>query len=72
MWTTPATIAPEIIGCIADGREPNVGEVSVVAQRILEEVRGQTSAFGWGQDVMDSSIQLLSVRAARAAMAGAD
>jgi hypothetical protein len=68
MRTGPATIAREIINCIADGREPSVNELLDVAERILADVQGHASAFAWGSATTDGSARLLSVKAAHVAL----
>jgi hypothetical protein len=66
----PATIAPEVIDCIADGRSPTVEELYRVADHIWSDVRGSRSAFTWGELTHDNSERLLSIRAAQAALVG--
>lgn len=66
----PATIAPEVIDCIAEGREPSADELLRVADCIWTDIRGSRSAFAWGDLTQDSSERLLTIRAAQAALAG--
>jgi hypothetical protein len=66
----PPTIAREVIECIAEGRDPSADELALVASRIGNDVRGMKSAFAWGELGYDGSEQLLTMRAARAALAG--
>jgi len=67
----PTTIAPEVIACIAEGRQPTVHELQRVADRIQADLAGVGPAFAWGDAGSDSSAHLLSVRAAHAALIGA-
>jgi hypothetical protein len=68
----PATIAPEVIDCIAEGREPDVDELFRVARHIWADVQGPRSAFAWGELTQDSSERLLSLKAAQAALVGSE
>lgn len=70
MTQGPSTIAPEVIDCIAEGRDPSVDELFRVAGQIWTDIRGPRSAFAWGELTHDSSERLLSLRAAQAALAG--
>ncbi|WP_044330589.1 hypothetical protein [Sphingomonas hengshuiensis] len=70
MKPCPATIAPEVIACIAEGRDPSVDELLRVADHIWTEVRGTRSAFAWGELTADSSERLLGLRAAQGALVG--
>lgn len=70
MTAGPATIAPEVIACIAEGRDPSVDELFRVAGQIWTDMRGSRSAFAWGELTSDSSERLVSLRAAQAALAG--
>lgn len=66
----PTTIAPEVIACIAEGRAPSVKELRRVADRIRADLDGAGSAFARGDAGSDSSGQLVSLRAAQAALIG--
>jgi hypothetical protein len=70
MTAGPATIAPEVIACITEGRSPSADELFRVAGQIWSEMRGSRSAFSWGELTSDSSERLVSLKAARAALAG--
>jgi hypothetical protein len=65
------TIAPEVIACIADGRQPELAELYRVADRIWRDLGGERSAFSWGQLPHGDSSRLLVLRAAQAALNGA-
>lgn len=62
--------ASEVIDCIAQGRAPSADELARVADHIWTDMRGSRSAFAWGELTADSSERLLTLRAARAALAG--
>ena len=70
MHSPPATIAPEIIACIAEGRLPTMRELRRVAERIRSELRGAGSVFQWGRSVSERAERRLMLRAALAALAG--
>jgi hypothetical protein len=65
-----STIAPEIIACIAEGRNPTIYELSRLADRIASEAWGTDSAFSWGALTNDASLRLISLRFAQAALSG--
>ena len=69
MDSTPATIAPEIIACIYEGRLPTLGELRRVARRIRNELRGARSVFRWERNA-EAHERKLMLRAALAALAG--
>lgn len=70
MHSPPATIAPEIIACIAEGRLPTISELRRVAERIRSELYGGRSVFPWNRTAAEGSERRLMLRAARAALAG--
>ncbi|MBB4097446.1 hypothetical protein [Sphingomonas kyeonggiensis] len=70
MMPGQATIAPEVVACISEGRDPSDAELLRVAGQIWTDIRGARSAFAWGELTADSSERLLSLRAARGALAG--
>ena len=70
MHSPPATIAPEIIDCIAEGRLPTISELRRVAERIRSELHGARSVFPWSRTVAEESERRVMLRAARAALAG--
>ena len=70
MHSPPATIAPEIILCIAEGRLPTISELRRVAERIRAELHGARSVFRWGPSIAERSERRAMLRAARAALAG--
>lgn len=70
MHSPPATIAPEIIDCIAEGRLPTIRELRRVAERIRGELRGGESMFRWDRQVPERAERRLMLRAALAALAG--
>jgi len=70
MFEPPATIAREVIDCIAQGRDPSADELARVADRIWNDIRGAQSAFAWGNLSHESSEWLLSLKAARVALSG--
>lgn len=69
MDSPPATIAPEIIACIYEGRLPTLGELRRVARRIRNELRGARSVFRWERNA-EARERKLMLRAALAALAG--
>ena len=70
MYLPPATIAPEIIACIAEGRLPTINELRRVAERIRDELRGARSVFRWERSMPERAERRLMLRAALAALAG--
>jgi hypothetical protein len=70
MHSPPATIAPEIIACIAEGRLPTISELRRVAVRIRGELRGARSVFRWDHPAPERAERRLMLRAALAALAG--
>jgi hypothetical protein len=69
MDSPPATIAPEIIACIYEGRLPTLGELRRVARRIRNELRGARSVFRWERNA-EARERKLMLRAALPALAG--
>lgn len=69
MDAPPATIAPEIIACIYEGRLPTMGELRRVARRIRDELRGARSVFRWERSA-EARERRMMLRAALAALAG--
>ena len=65
-------IAVEVIACIAEARDPTVGELFNVAQRIWRDVRGERSAFAWGELERDGPERLFYLQVAHAALRGTD
>lgn len=70
MTRQPRMIAPEVVACIAEGRDPSIDELYSVADRIWDDIQGPKSAFAWGQLTADSSERLLTLKAAQAALIG--
>lgn len=70
MHSPPATIAPEIIACIAEGRLPTISELRRVAERIRGEFRGARSVFRWSHSGPERAERRMMLRAALAALAG--
>lgn len=69
MDAPPATIAPEIIACIYEGRLPTFGELRRVARRIREELRGARNIFRWDRTA-ETRERRMMLRAALVALAG--
>jgi hypothetical protein len=69
-WDHP-TIAPEIIACISEGREPTVVELGRVADRIDSDLHSGRSVFAWDRDAI-AARRMTSMRVALAALAGTD
>ncbi len=70
MSENQSNIAPEIIACMAEGRDPTVHELTRLAARIASEVWGRRSAFAWGGLTSDDSVRLISLRLAHVALIG--
>ncbi|HEY0623837.1 hypothetical protein [Sphingomonas sp.] len=70
MHSPPATIAPEIIACIAEGRLPTINELRRVAERIRAELRGGQSVFRWERSAPERAERRRMLRAALTALAG--
>jgi hypothetical protein len=64
-----STIAPEIIACISEGRDPTIHELARVADRIDRDLFGARSVFAWDRDVV-AARRMTSMRIALAALAG--
>jgi hypothetical protein len=64
------TISPEVIDCIAQGRPPSEEELVRVADHIRRDLSGSRPAFSWGSAGTDTRDAELTLRAARAALAG--
>ena len=69
MYSPPATIAPEIIACIYEGRLPTIGELRRVARRIRDELRDTRSVFRRSRKA-EARERRVMLRAALAALAG--
>jgi hypothetical protein len=67
--TQPTTIAPEVIACIAEGRDPTITELNRVAEQIWSDVQAARPAFAWGEAVSGSQ-RLLALKVAQAALTG--
>ena len=67
MYAPPATIAPEIIACITEGRLPTLRELRRVAERMRGELCGARDRF---RSVPERIERRLMLRAALAALAG--
>ena len=67
-----ASIAPEIVDCIGQGRSPSVQELVRVADHILSDMQGARSAFTWGNQHENSIERVRSLKAAHAALMGSD
>jgi hypothetical protein len=63
-------IAPEVVACIRDGREPDDAELRRVADFIFIEIRGTAPAFAWGVPGDDRSVDLITLAMARVALSG--
>ncbi|MHA6717872.1 hypothetical protein ACX40Y_00335 [Sphingomonas sp. RS6] len=70
MTSRPAMIAPEVIDCIANGRQPRVDELYRVAGHIWADLHPGESAFSWGDASDNSSERLITLRVAQAALVG--
>lgn len=62
--------APELVRCVADGRDPSVAELFSVARRIWTEARQERSAFGWDRLPSEHPERIGALRVAQAALAG--
>ncbi|RYG88362.1 MAG: hypothetical protein EON59_04655 [Alphaproteobacteria bacterium] len=67
--TQPNLIAPEVIACIAEGRDPSLAELNRVAETIWADLKAARPAFAWDKPQSDSE-RLLILRAAHAALIG--
>lgn len=68
--TQPSTIAPEVIACIAEGRDPSPAELDRVAHSIWADLKAARPAFAWDKPQSENE-RLLILRAAHAALTGA-
>lgn len=66
----PRLFAPEVIDCVSHGREPTVGELFHVAERMWTEGTGKQSVFTWGELPPRSDERVAYLRAAQAALCG--
>lgn len=64
------TVAPEIIACVGEGRDPTVPELGRLADRVHLEIWGSRTAFAWGAEQRDNGTRLASFRIAHAALTG--
>ena len=63
---------PELIECVATGRDPTVSELFHVAGQIWIDGAPDRSAFAWGQLQPSSNDRASAIRLALAAMRGGD
>ncbi len=63
---------PELIECVATGRDPTVSELFHVAGQIWIDGAPDRSAFAWGQLQPSSSDRASAIRLALAAMRGGE
>ena len=63
-------IADQLVGCIANDRDPTVGELFAVAERLWTEGSAGRSAFAWGRLPPDSIARPIALRAAQLALSG--
>ena len=64
------TVAPEIVACVGEGRDPTVQELGGLADRVRREIWGHQPAFAWGSEPRDAAIRIASLRIAHAALIG--
>ena len=64
------TVAPEIIACVGEGRDPTVQELGRLADRVRREIWGPQPAFAWEPEPCDVDVRLASFRIAHAALVG--
>lgn len=62
--------ATELVRCIADGRDPSVDELFVVARQVWAEAQQDRSAFGWDRLVPAHPDKVGALRIAQAALSG--
>lgn len=65
-------VSAPLVRCIAEGRDPTIAELFAQAEQIWLEGAANRSAFSWGQLAPASADRIACLRAAQAAMAGAD
>lgn len=70
MHAPPATVAAELIDCIAQGRLPSNDELHRVADHIWSDLQGANAAFAWGGPQSSQAEQVVILRTARAALIG--
>lgn len=63
-------IAPEVVDCIAEGREPTDHELVLVGDRIWTDVKGSRRAVQWSNWQDEPVERALVLKAARAALGG--
>jgi hypothetical protein len=63
-------IAPELVACIADGREPTLQELGRLADRIASDLVGHQSISPWSSPTDGSRVRAISYRVAQAALFG--
>lgn len=63
------TIAPEIIACMSEGRDPTVKELGRVADRVEQDLYGNRSTSAWERPTAVAG-RLISMRVALAALTG--
>ncbi len=63
---------PELIECVATGRDPTVAELFHLAGKIWVDGASDRSPFAWGQLQPASDDRAAAIRLALAAMRGGD
>jgi hypothetical protein len=58
------TVAPEIIACVGEGREPTAQELGRLADRVRREIWGQRPVVAWTPEPRDAATRLASFRIA--------
>lgn len=67
--TQQSMIAPEVIACIAEGRDPSIAELNRVAEQIRSDLSIARPALAMTERASESE-RLLILRAAQAALTG--
>jgi hypothetical protein len=69
--SSSSLFAAEVIECVAEDREPTTQELYAVAERIGRD-SGMGPVFAWGISAPDNAAEHYLLRAARAALRGAE
>jgi hypothetical protein len=70
MISVSPLIASEMVDCMAEGRDPTVHELFIVAGRIWVDGSAHRSAFAWGHLAAASTDRVMALRAAKLALCG--
>jgi hypothetical protein len=65
-----AGVAPEILACIREARDPTIQELGRLAERVRLEIFGSSPAFAWASPDEQNAERTVSFRVAQVALTG--